>query len=80
MIPLRQQLSHASLLQDVLAPSPIRGRIDAIVTPARGGRPTCAVRDQSVGDAVVPLVVLCSSQAQPHQVECRVGRAEPSGI
>jgi hypothetical protein len=72
VIHLRQQLSHASLLQDVSAATPIRGRIDAIVTPA--ARPASDLQYVINLSATlsVPLVVLCSKQAQPHQVVRRV--------
>jgi hypothetical protein len=66
--------SHASLLRDVSATSvsPARSKLDAIVVPA--GRPASALQEvMTLGaDLGVPLVILCSLQAQAAQVKQRV--------
>jgi hypothetical protein len=69
--------SHASLLRDVSAAgtaSPTRSRLDAIVVPA--ARPASALQDVITLSATmsVPLVILCSRQAQVGQVVRRVER------
>jgi len=66
--------SHASLLRDVSAVGvpAARSRLDAIVVPA--ARPASALRDVITLSATlsVPLVILCSRQAQLGQVAHRV--------
>ncbi|MEU4193141.1 hypothetical protein AB0E69_14675 [Kribbella sp. NPDC026611] len=66
--------SHASLLRDVSATnvSPARSKLDAIVVPA--GRPASALQEVITLSANlgVPLVVLCSLQAQVEHVRQRV--------
>ena len=68
--------SHESLLRDVsAAATPVaRSRLDAIVVPA--ARPASALQDVITLSATlsVPLVILCSRQAQVGQVVRRVER------
>ena len=68
--------SHESLLRDVsTAATPVaRSRLDAIVVPA--ARPASALQDVITLSATlsVPLVILCSRQAQVGQVVRRVER------
>jgi hypothetical protein len=71
---VRHGLSHASLLRDThasLVPWP-RARLDAIVVPA--ARPASVLQDvMNLSASVsVPLVILCSQQAQLTQVVQRV--------
>jgi len=68
--------SHESLLRDVSAAATpaARSRLDAIVVPA--ARPASALQDVITLSATlsVPLVILCSRQAQVGQVVRRVER------
>jgi hypothetical protein len=64
--------SHASLLQDVSAVSvsPASSRLDAIVVPA--ARPSLQRLISLSAQLSVPLVVLCSRQAQSDKIAARV--------
>lgn len=64
--------SHASLLRDVSAVSvsPARSRLDAIVVPA--ARPSLQRLITLSAQLSVPLVVLCSRQAQADKIAARV--------
>ncbi|GAA1597388.1 hypothetical protein GCM10009804_62290 [Kribbella hippodromi] len=77
--PIKHGTSHASLLHDVSAITTTpkaRSRLDAIVVPA--ARPASALQDVitlSI-ELSVPLVILCSRQAQLEQVVARVENVE----